>query len=369
MSNQPAIGRPVTGFGDVSGRWLAGVAAAIGLAIVVSVPAQAVDSVIRRSDGVTLRGEFTSLGVAEIKIKLSDGKIESVSTANLRDVRFDREPNDLLSVRSNERSGALDAAMESLTKIQSDYSGGNKDLQTELDFLMARIQAKQALTNPDGVAEALKSLLQFRNANKSNFRYLEACLLEASLHALGANMEAGKALLQEVENSPVTGFQLQAGVQLGRLLLASGNAAEAQSSFDKVIQQSSGDPDAVTAMYAAMLGRALCLKQQNQLDEAISTLDQVIAKAGASEDRILADAWVRKGDCLRQKNQTKPALMAYLRVDVLYPGEPALHAESLLRLSQLWGPAGHADRAQEAATRLAEQYPNSQWTKQIGQGG
>ncbi|MEO1983980.1 MAG: tetratricopeptide repeat protein, partial [Fuerstiella sp.] len=68
----------------------------------------------------------------------------------------------------------------------------------------------------------------------------------------------------------------------------------------------------------------------------------------------------------RQKKQEKAALMAYLHVDVLYPGEPAQHAEALLRLSQLWGPGGHKDRAADASTRLTERYPNSQWAKQSG---
>ena len=72
---------------------------------------------------------------------------------------------------------------------------------------------------------------------------------------------------------------------------------------------------------------------------------------------------------LKQQQQLKPALMAYLHVDVLYAGEPAQHAEALLRLSELWGPSGHEDRAVEASTRLAERYPNSQWAKKIGAGG
>ena len=61
--------------------------------------------------------------------------------------------------------------------------------------------------------------------------------------------------------------------------------------------------------------------------------------------------------------------MAYLHVDVLYPGEPVQHAEALLRLSQLWGPSGHEDRAVDAATRLSEQYPNSQFARQAAAGG
>jgi tetratricopeptide (TPR) repeat protein len=312
---------------------------------------------------------LTALTTSEVTITQSNGQAQNISVANLRDVRFDKEPTGLLSARSAERSGALDNALKGYQDAAGAYTGDDKRLTTDLEFLIARVQAKQALTDPGKLDAAIAGLKSFREANKTNFRYLEATLVQAELHAAKQDVDAGKALLTEVQASPVRGFQLQAGVQLGRLLLASNSLPEALTAFDLVIQQSAGDDSAQAAMYDGKLGRALCLRQQGNTDDAIATLDEVIASAAESESRILAEAWVRKGDCLKQKNETKAALMAYLHVDVLYPGEPAQHAESLLRLSQLWAAVGYPDRAQDAAARLTERYPNSQWTSQIGQEG
>jgi tetratricopeptide (TPR) repeat protein len=326
----------------------------------------AVDIVTRRSDNTQLRGEITSMRLNEIVLKRTNGEEITISVSNLKGVRFDKEPLELNPARTNERSGAFEVALTRFKEVQSAYTGGDKRLKTDLEFMIARVLGKQALTDPSKVDAAKESLGKFRTANKDNFRYLEATLLQASIHALGGETDAGKLLLDEVQASSVKGFQLQAGVDKGRLLLIADDASGALQSFDDVIQKSQGDESATAAMYDGLLGRAMCLKQQSSLDDAITTLEEVIEKAPPTETRTLAEAWVRKGDCLRQQKRQKAALMAYLHVDVLYSGEPAQHAEALLRLSQLWGPGGHQDRAVDASARLAERYPNSQWAKQSG---
>ncbi|MCP4175484.1 MAG: tetratricopeptide repeat protein [Fuerstiella sp.] len=338
-------------------------------AVVVAVAAQslfAVDIVTRRNDNTQLRGEIISMRQDQIVLKRTNGEEISISVSNLKNVRFDKEPLELSPARSNERSGALDVALTRYKEVQSEYTGGDKRLKTDLEFLIARVVGKQALTDPSRADAANKALEEFRSTNKDNFRYLEATLLQASIHALNGETDAGKLLLDEVQASGVKGYQLQAGVDKGRLLLLADDTAGALQSFDDVIQKSKGDESATGAMYDGLLGRAMCLKQQSSLDESIKTLDEVIDKAPPAETRTLAEAWVRKGDCLRQKNQGKAALMAYLHVDVLYSGEPAQHAEALLRLSRLWGPSGHQDRAVDASARLLERYPNSQWAGQSG---
>ncbi|MBC7966776.1 MAG: tetratricopeptide repeat protein, partial [Fuerstia sp.] len=134
----------------------------------------------------------------------------------------------------------------------------------------------------------------------------------------------------------------------------------------QVIEQSAGDPASSTAQFDGLLGKAACQQKQGQIDEAIATLDGVIGQASESESQTLAQAWVLKGDCFRAKNMPKDALMAYLHVDVLYPSEPAAHAEALYHLVSLWAPAGHQDRSDEAMAKLSTKYPNSPWTKQAG---
>ncbi|MBL8809245.1 MAG: tetratricopeptide repeat protein [Planctomycetaceae bacterium] len=328
---------------------------------------QAADQVTRRSDRVVFKGTLEDMTTTSVKVKQSNGQVQEISVSDIQAVRFDGEPSLLNQAQSNERSGALDTALEKYKQVQTEYDGEDKRLVVELKFLIARSLVKAALANPARVDEAKKAIGAFRTENKSNFRYLEATLLEAHLLSLDtANAPAVEQLLNEVQAAPVKGFKLQAGVQLGKLRLAAKDAAGALAAFEQVITDSSGDAASSGALYDGMLGKAMCQKAQGQADEAVKTLDEVISKATESETETLAEAWVLKGDSLREKGQPKDALMAYLHVDVLYSSEPAAHAEALYHLAALWGPAGRQDRADSAHAKLVEKYPNSTWAKQAG---
>jgi tetratricopeptide (TPR) repeat protein len=303
---------------------------------------------------------------ASVSIKTSAG-VQEIPVSDIAGIRFDAEPPQLAQAQSNERSGDLEMALEKYQNISKDYTGDDKRVAVDMQFLIARTQVKSALADPSKAADARKAIQGFRSTNKTNFRYLEASLLEAQLLGLDqATAAEAQPILKEVQAAPVKGFQLQAGVQLGRLLISSNDLAGALAAFDQVIQQSTGDPLATGALFDAMLGKAFCQQKQGQTDDAIKTLEDVIGQATESESATLASAWVLKGDCLRAKNQPKDALMSYLHVDVLYPSEPAAHAEALYWLGTLWAPAGHQDRADEARARLSTKYPNSPWSKQPG---
>ena len=85
--------------------------------------------------------------------------------------------------------------------------------------------------------------------------------------------------------------------------------------------------------------------------------------AGADPDGMRA--YVRQGDCLQAQNKTKEAILAYLHVPVLFSKEKALHAESLFRLSQLWGSVQKPERAADARAELERLYPDSEWAKKL----
>jgi tetratricopeptide (TPR) repeat protein len=339
-------------------------AALLSCLTIFSAALPAADQVVRRSDRAVLRGEFTAMTVASLTIKLQNGQTQEVPVSDVATVRFDMEPPTLSQAQAAERGGSLDLALKSYKQIQLEYAGDDKRLVTDLKFLIARTQVRLAMANPAEVAAATKAISTFRTENPNNFRYLEASLLEADLLAQDpAQAEAARSILTKVLESPVKGFALQAGVQLGMLLLKNEDTPGALAAFDKVIADSQNDPNAVSALYDGQLGKALCLKADGKADEAIAVLDEVIAKASDTATRTLARAWLLKGDSFREKNQAKDALMAYLHVDILYGSEPSEHAEALYHLAALWGPAGHQNRADDARAVLQSKYPNSQWAK------
>lgn len=321
------------------------------------------DSVTRRSDGSRIRGTMTSATVSEIVVKSASGTETKIPISDVKRVQFDKEPSGLIAARANERSGAFELALEKYKGIQKNYNNSDKRLAADLKYLIARTTAKLAATDSTKSAEAIQLLGDFRAANSTNFRYLEATLLNAKLLGSNDQAEQAKKLMTEVQQSTVKSYQLQAGVALGTLMLQSDDLSGALQAFTSVVDQSTGDDSAQGALFEGLLGRASCLQKQSNHDEAVKVLNRIIAQANESEGATLASAWLRKGDSLQAQGQVKAALMAYLHVDVLYPGQPAQHSEALYHLSNLWGPAGHADRAAEASANLVSQYPNSPWAK------
>ena len=326
---------------------------------------RAVDQVTRDSDGVTIRGEFASLDPTQVVIRRTNGRTETVSTDDIRDIRFDREPSGLQAARSNVRSGGLESALERLKSLQSARSVDDERVTADIEYLIARCQALGARVNPSAAPEAITALEQFRTRHRSSFRLLEAILLQAELMAAEGDDNSALRRLQQVRDSSVVGFQLRAGVATGCLLLGTGKTEEALTAFDDVTQRSQGRPASLTTHFDARIGRARCFRQQSRLDEAIKTLDAVIEEAPEEQSGILAKAWNLKGDCLRAKGSSRAAQLAYLHVDILYAGESAQHAEALFQLASLWKSSGHPDRSQDASDRLRRDYAGSPWIDQL----
>lgn len=322
----------------------------------------AVDVVTRRSDGTAFRGKITKATKDAITVQRSAGQSQVISVADLKSVSFDGEPSQVAQARTNERGGAIDPAITKLEEVRRNGSASSKLMREEVEFLLARLKTRKALVDATQADAAVAATDAFRRAHPDSYRYYETTLLQASLLALKKDADAAKVLLKEVQACPVVGFQLQAGVDLGRVLLANGDSALAQTSFDGVIAKAT-DPNSAAVKFDARIGKAMCLQADTDFAKAISVLDEVIKDSPGSETRLLADAWIKKGDCLRLQNQNKAAVMAYLHVDLLYAAESAQHAEALHHLASLWGSIGHQDRAAEASAMLTERYPQSPWAR------
>ena len=90
-------------------------------------------------------------------------------------------------------------------------------------------------------------------------------------------------------------------------------------------------------------------------------LDEVLTKSAVDEMALQAEAYVRQGECFQAQGKPKEALLSFLHVDLLFESEPAQHAEALYNLTRLWRKENRADRADDAAERLNQKYPGSDW--------
>ena len=94
-------------------------------------------------------------------------------------------------------------------------------------------------------------------------------------------------------------------------------------------------------------------------------LTGILDEAAEDDTKTLAETCVSLGDCYQAAGRTKEAILAYLRVDLLFPKEKAYHAESLYYLSRLFAQEGKYDKSSDAAARLQQAYPQSPWTARL----
>ena len=113
----------------------------------------------------------------------------------------------------------------------------------------------------------------------------------------------------------------------------------------------------------AEVGRARCLAETATVDDAIETLEKLIAENDAVDTELFGRAYNALGDCFQIAKKPKDALMAYLHVDILFYGDAETHAESLYHLNKLWQIAKNQDRAAVAGNLLKQRYPGTIWAE------
>ena len=150
--------------------------------------------------------------------------------------------------------------------------------------------------------------------------------------------------------------------------LLMGRALEGQQQYDKAIAKydealaiSADGKEAENQHFAAELGKASALAASGKIDDAVKLIDEVIAGADAENQELYAHAYVALGNCYKAAGKPKDALLAFLEVDLLYPGAPEQHAEALANLATLWAKVDKAERAAQARSQLESRYPHSRW--------
>ncbi len=326
--------------------------------------AVALDEVIRTGGQPSIRGNVTKIDKAEITLEAA-GKATTVPATDVAAVRWEGEPPQLNLTRSREANGDLAYAAKSYTELLGQLPADKPNLRTDVDFLIARTAAKQALSDPAQQAAAITSLDGFVKAHPDFFRHYEALQWLGRVQAASGDYAAAQATFGQLAAAPLPELKLAAQNAIGRIKLKQDDLPGALADFDAVAAAAADTPGAKREQFAARLGTATVLQRQSKHDEAIKTLDGVIADAAADDSAVQAEAFLRQGDSLQAEGKDKDALLSYLHVDLLFPGESQAHAEALYHLAKLWSAVGDADRSADARRRLTERYAGSEWAKKL----
>ncbi len=322
-------------------------------------------TVIRKSVKAPLEGDVTEITQKDISVKKGNDTTK-VEANDIVQIQWKGEPSKVGLGRSAEKTGRYDAALQNYTESLADAPASPAGLKIDLQWAVVRVTAKLAQSNSAQVDAAITKLEEFNKANPNHYTHFDALRLLGLAYVAKADLAKARTTFDLLAKAPWKDYQLMADINVGKLLQLEGKADEAVTAFDKVI--AGATPAEETQRQEALLGKAKVLTAQMKYPDASTLLDEVLAKSNPDEIALQAEAYVRQGDCFEAQNKTKEALLAYLHVDVLFPQEAGLHAESLYHLSKLWQKDGKKDRAEESRARLEELYPQSEWTRRLKAG-
>jgi len=345
-------------------RW--GILAA-GVWLAACTAGWAFDTVKLKPTG-TVVGEVVKMSPLEVVVK--QGALEKKVPVNqIASIIYDSstEPSSLNAARMAARRGRYQDALDVLTdpkKIPAEIE--RLEVQQDVAFFTGLCTARLALGGTGKITDAGSAIFSFVNKEKGSYHYLEASELVGDLLVAAGKYADAEEYYRELEKAPWPDYKMRANVAIGRAQLAEKKLAEAEKSFDTVLAIQAEGPLADFERMAARLGKARCLAEKGETDNAYKMVQGVIAKADPEYAELHSRAYNTLGTIQRKAGRTKEAILAFLHVHILYFAYPEQHAEALANLEQLWNQVHKPERANKARQILDTSYKNSPWAQQKG---
>ncbi|WP_437205021.1 tetratricopeptide repeat protein [Planctomicrobium sp. SH664] len=337
-----------------------------------SLSAADLDTVHRRGEQKAVAGTISSVSRDEVVVSQKIGNREEHIPANeITRVEWKDEPIGLVLARGREQSGNDTEAFAGYTEAASAATSARAPLRSDIEFLLCRTSAKLAQRDPAQAKAAIERLQKFVTAERNHFRYYQALQLLADAALAAGDFAAAEDAYTRLQQAPWGDVQASGKIGLARIQLAQNQVQQASQLFDEVAGKEAATAWEKLLQLQAQLGQADCLVRNRKADEASQLLNKVIEQAPVGESRLLAEAYVQLGDSFNSTaTDPKSAVFAYLHVDVIptLAAHADLHARSLYHLAKLWPLVGQPTRGAEAAARLEQDYPQSEWAKKLEAG-
>lgn len=333
-------------------------ATCVAIWLLLAATSLAVDRV-KLTTGGQQTGDVTGSTATELTLEIGATK-KQLPVNELESIQFEGEPTGLTQARLAIDSGRYAEAAAQLAKVpQGDLK--RPILNQEVQFYQALTAARLALGGSGSIQDAGKRMLAFEKANPTSFHYFDACEALGDLLVAMGNFPVAETYYTKIATAPWPEYKLKAAALTGRALVGQKKYDQAIARFDQVLAADLQGSQVSAQKIAATLGKAEALSGAGKSQEAVALVDEVIAKTGPDEDELLARAYNVKGASLQAAGQVKPAIVAYLHVDLLYPRFPAIHAEALGHLAELFAADNKTQRAAQARSTLKQKYPQSAW--------
>jgi tetratricopeptide (TPR) repeat protein len=295
--------------------------------------------------------------------RAGEGKTDdSIPADTVDNVTYSDQPTVFAEGKVSFRFGRWDKAVESFSKALEDKTARAFWLQPYANFYIAESKRKLAETNAALFPEARAAYEETVKAAPDGrllpyaFRGTGLCLMREG------KLDRARAEFQKLLDPKYGGdWALR-----GKLLLAQVNAQEKQHQeamrlCDEVIRQA----ELLKRADLAQEARAIRPELLMAAGEYVKAREILLQVAQATPERD-ADAKARAynciGDCLLAEKSAKEALLAYLRVRVLYFASKEEYPRALYGTARCFTLLKDADRAREVVALMKKDCAASPWT-------
>jgi len=298
---------------------------------------------------------------------------DRISTGEVSGISWDREPGEFEAIRTDLANGDYAgawSALEAYGKKNPEGAFQSDPVKQQYDYWRASIPAQLILQGSSDFTptDSAKKLLAFINANRNYYRVYEAYETLGSLSLLieGTNkLDNAKRFYGELAKSAAKDQQFRARLLLARAQLGEKQYDDALKLLTPLAAEMSDNVVLNSLVNQAKVAQAAALAGKGQVSDALKLLEQVVVETPDNDGETQARANLALGNAYYAAGAKLDALMAFLKVDLLYYAYPELRAEALAKLEKVWLeiPIAKADRAADARQRLQTLYPNSRWNR------
>jgi hypothetical protein len=329
------------------------------------------DNKEKKSEVSKIKGRLDLEKSNASKIILTVGKEEeAIEVTNIEGIAYDREPDQFATIRTAIANGSYNEAATEVQRLAAAIEAGNVPpisgdaAKKDFEYWMAYLPAMQALEGSAKVdpAAAAKKLLAFLTANPTHYRFYEGneTLGQLAFLVPGDPVAASTQYFGRLAtNTELKELQFRGKLLMARALLKANNVPRAGQLLTPMVAEKAENRMMASQIAQAKIALAQATAAAGNTDNALKMLQAVIEETPSNDYEAHARANIALGNIHLSKQSKTEALLAFLKVDLLFFQYPEQRAEALARLAKLWNeiPAPKADRANEARERLESLYP------------
>lgn len=306
--------------------------------------------------GRIVRGTITAESPKEIKIQVGV-KTETIALEDLADIDYAGTPPAFLEGEQREKSGDVNAALESYKRAAS--AAGLKPLVAQVvKFKYATALAEAGASDPQKLNDSIAALQDFVKAYPNGRHTARA--LEQLLNLVRSGSDPARIDSVLADMAKIPGNQGRANVMKAELLAERGQADQALQLLETAKSQIPKNSELERVSKSVRVNVLVAKKDYVEAEKQARSL---IELAAPNDFAALAPAYNALGDCLRAAGKPKDAMIAYLHTEILYDRVANEHARALAAITQLWRVLEKPDRAEQTLNKLASAYPRSPWLK------